>query len=87
MLSWTNTRPASAALGEKSIQRIPMAKLLIHCNELFPGCSFVAHGEDETTVLIDAAHHLTAKHDVRDIDQELLKKARAAMRETQVTSP
>jgi predicted small metal-binding protein len=58
-----------------------MAKA-IQCSAIYPGCTFVAYGEDETAVLINAAHHLTEKHDLREINQELLHKARAAMRET-----
>lgn len=57
-----------------------MAKV-IHCRELFPECTFVARGREETEVLIQAANHLTDVHDLREIDEELLKKARAAMRE------
>lgn len=57
-----------------------MAKV-IHCSEIYPGCTFVAHGEDETAVLINAAHHLTERHDLREINYDLLKKARAAMHE------
>lgn len=55
---------------------------VIHCSAIYPGCTFVAYGEDETAVLVNAAHHLTETHDVREINQELLHKARAAMRET-----
>lgn len=61
-------------------KKIEMAKV-IHCRELFPRCTFVAHGKDETEVLIHAANHLTEVHDLREIDKELLKKARAAMRD------
>jgi predicted small metal-binding protein len=57
-----------------------MAKV-IHCSAIYPGCTFVAYGEDETAVLINAARHLTEKHDLREINQELLHKARAAMHE------
>jgi predicted small metal-binding protein len=57
-----------------------MAKV-IHCSAIYPGCTFVAYGEDQTAVLINAARHLPEKHDLREINQELLRKARAAMRE------
>ena len=72
------TRAAEASGPAK--EKIKMAKV-IHCDELFSGCTFVAHGKGETEVLIDAANHLTGVHDLREIDEELLKKARAAMRE------
>lgn len=64
--------------GRKKLD--PMAKV-IHCSALFPGCTFIAHGEDETKVMIDAAKHLTQVHDLREIDQKLLEQARAAMRD------
>ncbi len=57
-----------------------MAKL-IPCGALVPHCVFVARGKDDTEVLIHLAHHLTAAHDLREIDHDLLKKARAAMHE------
>ncbi|HXT87286.1 MAG TPA: DUF1059 domain-containing protein [Verrucomicrobiae bacterium] len=57
-----------------------MAKV-IHCGEVFPECTAVVHGKDETEVLIAAARHWTEVHDVREIDHELLVKARAAMRD------
>ena len=62
--------------GKKRSNR--MAKV-IQCSALFPGCTFVARGENETEVLIDAAKHLTEVHDLREIDQKLLEQARAAM--------
>lgn len=57
-----------------------MAKL-IACGALVPHCIFVARGKDDTEVLIHLAHHLTEAHDLREIDHDLLQKARAAMRE------
>lgn len=57
-----------------------MAKV-IHCSAFFPGCTFVARGKDETEVLIHVARHLTEVHDLREIDETLLKQAQAAMRD------
>jgi predicted small metal-binding protein len=57
-----------------------MAKV-IHCSQIFPRCPFVIQGKDETEVLINAAHHWTEEHEVREIERELLRKASEAMLE------
>ena len=54
---------------------------IIHCGDLFPGCGFVARGHDDTTALICIVEHLTAEHDLRDVNDDLLHRARGVMRD------
>jgi len=54
---------------------------IIHCGDLFPGCGYVARGHDDTAALICIVEHLTSEHDVRDIDDDLLHRARGVMRD------
>ncbi len=58
-----------------------MAKVL-HCGELFPGCSIEARGETEEEILKQAAEHARRDHGVSQIDAATLAKVKAAIRTT-----
>jgi predicted small metal-binding protein len=57
-----------------------MAKIL-HCNDLMPGCPFEARGTSEEAVLAQAAEHAKTAHHITEISQEMISKARGAIRE------
>jgi predicted small metal-binding protein len=54
---------------------------IIHCGDLFPGCGYVARGHDDTAALISIVEHLTAEHDLRDVNDDLLHRAQGVMRD------
>jgi len=56
-----------------------MAKEL-RCNDVMPGCDFVARGKDEAEVLSKAADHAREKHGLNEIDEETEKKVRSQIR-------
>lgn len=79
MLDTSFVKPVQPACHPGSVRR-GMGKI-IHCGELFPGCNYVARGHDDVATLICIVEHLTAEHDVRDIGDDLLHRARAVMRD------
>jgi predicted small metal-binding protein len=52
---------------------------VLHCGELFPGCSIVARGTEEE-ILEQAAEHAKRDHGVGQIDPATLAKVKAAIR-------
>lgn len=81
MLDTSFVKPVQPACALPSrIGKKGMGKI-IHCGELFPGCHYVARGHDDVATLICIVEHLTAEHDVRDIGDDLLHRARAVMRD------
>ena len=56
-----------------------MAKEL-RCNDIMPGCDFVARGEDEAEVLSKAAEHAREKHGLNEIDEETANQIRGQIR-------
>jgi predicted small metal-binding protein len=57
-----------------------MTKVL-KCNDVNPGCSFVARGDSEADVLKQAAEHAKTAHKMREIPADVLSKVRGAIRE------
>ncbi len=57
-----------------------MTKIL-ECNDLNPGCAFVARGETEQDILQHAAEHAKTAHGVSEISEELVAKVRASIRD------
>ena len=56
-----------------------MAKEL-RCNEIMPGCDYVAKGETEQEIMAKAAEHAREKHGMSEIDQETAQKVRSKIR-------
>lgn len=56
-----------------------MAKEL-HCNDVMPGCDFVAQGKDDGEVMAKAAEHARQKHGMNEIDKETEEKVRSKIR-------
>ncbi|HWC07290.1 MAG TPA: DUF1059 domain-containing protein [Gemmatimonadota bacterium] len=56
-----------------------MAKEL-RCNDIMPGCDFVARGETEQEIMAKAAEHAREKHGLNEIDEETAKKVRSQIR-------
>ena len=52
----------------------------IACNDIMPGCEFVARGKDEAEVLSKAAQHAKEKHGLDEIDEETAKQVRSQIR-------
>lgn len=61
-------------------ERIAMRKFL-RCCDIIPGCSFIARGVNENEVIIRAARHARAVHNVPWMTPELLKSVLAAIRD------
>jgi predicted small metal-binding protein len=60
-----------------------MTKLL-HCSDVIPGCTFIAHGVNENEVIIRATQHAHRVHKVNWMTPDLLKRVLAAIREDEV---
>ncbi len=56
-----------------------MAKEL-RCNDIMPGCDFVARGETEQEIMAKAAEHAKEKHGLGEIDEETAKKVQSIIR-------
>ncbi|MGH7544186.1 MAG: DUF1059 domain-containing protein [Gemmatimonadota bacterium] len=52
----------------------------LRCNDIMPGCDFVARGEDEAEVLSKAVEHAREKHGLDEIDEETAKQVRSQIR-------
>jgi len=50
------------------------------CNEVVPGCGFVARAETDDGVLNCVAEHVREIHGMKSPSAEFMKKARAAIR-------
>lgn len=57
-----------------------MTKFL-QCNDLFPGCGFVAEAETDEDVLRACAAHAAEVHGMARIDEATAAKARGAIRD------
>ncbi len=56
-----------------------MAKQL-QCNDLMPGCDFVAKGETEQEVMQKAAAHAKDVHDIQEVTPDLAAKVKGAIK-------
>lgn len=52
----------------------------LRCDDIMPGCNFVARGKDESEVMNKAADHAREKHGMDEIDKETEKKVRSKIR-------
>ena len=57
-----------------------MAKVL-RCDDVMPGCDFVAKGDTEQEVLQQAAAHASSVHNVSEITPELADQVKSAIRD------
>jgi predicted small metal-binding protein len=57
-----------------------MSKVL-RCTDIMPGCDFVARGERDVDVLIQAAEHASHIHNVKRISPALASALIAALRD------
>ena len=57
-----------------------MTKVL-KCNDLNPGCSFEARGNTDEDVLKKAAEHAKTVHKMKKFPDDVLDKARSAIRD------
>ena len=57
-----------------------MGKIL-ECGQVVPGCKVIIHGENEEEVMMKAAEHARAAHDVGHMSEQLKAQVRAAVRE------
>lgn len=55
-----------------------MAKVF-ECGAVVPGCKYVAHGEDASDLMINAAEHLRSSHEIENLSDQLKAKIRAAI--------
>jgi len=62
-----------------------MAKSL-RCNDVIPGCRYVAHADTEEEVMRQAAEHTRLEHNIRRITPEITAMMRAAVREEKSAS-
>lgn len=51
----------------------------LYCEDVFPGCDFVAHGSSEDEVLFLAVQHARAKHSLGEADWEILARFSGAI--------
>ncbi|MGH7572156.1 MAG: DUF1059 domain-containing protein [Gemmatimonadota bacterium] len=56
-----------------------MAKEL-RCDDVMPGCDYVAKGETEQEIMAQAAEHAREKHGLNEIDEETAQKVRSKIR-------
>jgi predicted small metal-binding protein len=61
-------------------RRCEMAKVL-RCRDVGMDCDFVARADSEEEILKKAAEHAAAKHDMKEIPEEVLSQVRAAIRD------
>ncbi len=59
---------------------MPMKKQ-IACNDIVPGCKFVATAGSEEELLKEVANHAGYDHGVKEVSPELLAKVKKAIRE------
>jgi predicted small metal-binding protein len=57
-----------------------MAKIL-RCNDLMPGCDFVARGNSEEEIMAQAAEHAKTVHNMTEIPEGVVAMVRGAIRE------
>ncbi len=57
-----------------------MAKIL-RCNDVMPGCDFVARGNSEEEIMAQAAEHAKTVHNMTEISEGVVSKVRGAIRE------
>ncbi len=57
-----------------------MAKQL-KCEDLMPGCKFVAEGKDVAEVMQKGAEHAKTAHGITTIPPEMMKKVQAAIKD------
>jgi predicted small metal-binding protein len=54
---------------------------VLKCNDLNPGCSFVAKGKDENEVLQQAAQHAKADHGLSNIPPDMMSAVKQAIKD------
>ncbi len=57
-----------------------MAKIL-RCNDLMPGCDFVARGDSEEEIMAQAAEHAKTAHNMTEISEGVVSMVRSAIHE------
>ncbi|HET7874270.1 MAG TPA: DUF1059 domain-containing protein [Methylomirabilota bacterium] len=57
-----------------------MSKIL-KCNDLMPGCNFVAEGKDVAEVMAKGAEHAKTAHGMATMPPDLAKKVQAAIKD------
>lgn len=57
-----------------------MAKTL-HCDDIMPGCDYVAKGDSESDVLRQAAEHARTVHSIAEITPELVAQVQSKIRD------
>lgn len=57
-----------------------MAKSL-HCNDVIPGCRYVAHADTEEEIMRQTSEHARLEHKIRRITPEIAAMVRAAIRD------
>ena len=55
-----------------------MTKVL-RCGDLMPGCTWEGRGNTEVEVLMQAAEHAKAAHNLTDISPEMISQVRGAI--------
>jgi predicted small metal-binding protein len=65
---------------ESQPREVNMSKIL-ECGQVVPGCKFVIHGESEEDVMMKAAEHARAIHDVVHLSEPLRAQIRAAIKD------
>ena len=56
-----------------------MAKKVLRCGDIVPGCDYRAEGETEDEVLQKAAKHADEAHGIKEVPPELMAKVKAAI--------
>jgi predicted small metal-binding protein len=54
---------------------------ILKCGEIVPGCNFVAHGDDESDVMMRVADHARSVHGVDHMSEQLRTKVKSAIRD------
>jgi len=53
----------------------------IACNDVVPGCGFIASGESEEELMQKVREHAEKEHGVEEVTPELAAKVKAAIRD------
>ena len=46
--------------------------IVLHCNDVIPGCKFEARGKSEEEVIAEYVDHLATAHNMPEISEEIL---------------
>ena len=56
-------------------------KKQLRCSDVIPGCDFVARGINDNEVIVRAARHVFAEHDMRELTPEVQRRMIEAIRD------